>query len=78
MDETALDPSASMSIILGPGLLFGLMLLAAIIGGFAARFVHIPRVVGFLVAGVGLRFALQALVDPAGGEEPVLESAYRR
>ena len=43
----------------GSGLLFGLMLIAAIGGGYAARFVHIPRVVGFLVGGLGLRLVLQ-------------------
>jgi Kef-type K+ transport system membrane component KefB/CBS domain-containing protein len=50
----------------GPGLLFGLMLLAAIAGGYAARLLHVPRVIGFLFAGV----ALKALLGGAyGGAE---------
>ena len=43
-----------IGVVPGPGLLFGLILLAAIIGGFAARSVHVPRVVGFLIAGLAL------------------------
>jgi CBS domain-containing protein/Kef-type K+ transport system membrane component KefB len=45
--------------------LFGLMLVSAIVGGYAARLVHVPRVVGFLLAGVALRVLLYALLDAA-------------
>ena len=45
---------------LDPGLLLGLLLLAAIVGGYSARLLRIPRVVGFLVAGVVLRCILTA------------------
>jgi len=38
-----------------PGMLFGLMLLAALLGGYAAHFCRVPRVVGFFLAGVALR-----------------------
>jgi len=38
-----------------PVLLLAFMLLAGIAGGYAARFIRIPRVVGFLVAGVILK-----------------------
>ena len=60
-----------------PGLLFGLMLLAAIAGGYAARWVHVPRVVGFLVGGVALRQLLLFLLVPEAGEhqEQLLNSA---
>ena len=33
-----------LGVVPGTGMLFGLMLLAAIAGGFAARWVHVPRV----------------------------------
>jgi Kef-type K+ transport system membrane component KefB/CBS domain-containing protein len=42
------------------------LLVAAIVGIRIARFSHIPRVVGYLVMGIGLHFALRALM---GGEE---------
>jgi len=50
-----------LATIPGPGLLFGLMLLAAIIGGHAARWLHVPRVVGFLVGGALLHATLNAI-----------------
>jgi len=50
-----------LATIPGPGLLFGLMLLAAIIGGYAARWLHVPRVVGFLVGGAVLHETLCAV-----------------
>jgi Kef-type K+ transport system membrane component KefB/predicted transcriptional regulator len=42
-----------------PALLAALMLLAAIVGGYAAAFCHVPRVVGYLLAGVALHYALR-------------------
>jgi len=51
----------------GAGLLFGLMLLAAIVGGAVARRVHVPRVIGYLLGGVVLRALLGALLVPAEG-----------
>jgi len=42
----------------GPGLLFGFLLLAAIVGGHAARLMHVPRVVGYLVGGAVLHTIL--------------------
>ncbi len=62
-----------LAAIPGPGLIFGLMLVAAIVGGHAARFGHIPRVVGFLVGGIGLRAALSAAV--ASGEDDAARQA---
>lgn len=56
-------------MIPGPGLLFGLMLLAAIVGGYAARSVHIPRVVGFLLGGVALNLLLAWLFGTGGNVE---------
>ncbi len=57
-----LSGSAFLAVIPGPGLLFGLMLTAAIGGGYAARLVHIPRVVGFLLGGVSLQWGLSELL----------------
>ena len=51
----------------GPGLLFGLMLVSAIVGGYGARLVHIPRVVGFVLGGFGLRAVLYDVLDVEEG-----------
>jgi Kef-type K+ transport system membrane component KefB/CBS domain-containing protein len=54
---------------LGPGLLFGLMLIAALIGGHIARSIHVPRVIGFLLGGVALRGLLyDLLASEEGGD----------
>lgn len=44
--------------MLNPGLLLGFMLVAAIVGGGLARAARIPKVVGYLLGGVGLRYLL--------------------
>lgn len=54
--------SGPLAVVPGPGLLFGLMLLAAIVGGHASRSLHIPRVVGYLAGGVVLRLVLSAAI----------------
>lgn len=72
------DTSANLlGIIPGPGLLFGLMLVAAIVGGYAARLIHLPRVVGFLLGGVALRALLYAAFGATdhGPERQALEAA---
>jgi CBS domain-containing protein len=51
-----------LSVVPGSGLLFGLMLAAAIGGGYAARALRVPRVVGYLLAGAGLKLLLQWLL----------------
>ncbi len=51
-----------LGVVPGPGLLFGLMLLAAIVGGHLARWFHAPRVIGFVLGGVALRVILHELV----------------
>ncbi len=51
-----------LSVVPGSGLLFGLMLAAAIGGGYAARALRVPRVVGYLLAGAGLKLLLQGLL----------------
>lgn len=73
-DRFCLLPSL-LGVVPGPGLLFGLMLLAAIGGGFVARFLHIPRVIGFLAGGIILRVVLSTLLDPVGGRSTALEAA---
>ncbi|MHC4092915.1 MAG: hypothetical protein ACYSVY_22015, partial [Planctomycetota bacterium] len=75
MDGAGTGMPALLGVIPGSGLLFGLMLLAAIVGGFVARSVHVPRVVGFLVGGVVLRAILYALLDPVGGDSAALATA---
>ena len=55
----------------GPGLLFGLMLLAAIVGGYAAKSVHAPRVIGYLLGGLGLRWALLTILPAMGPESAI-------
>lgn len=65
-------------VVPSSGLLFGLMLVAAIVGGHAARFVRIPRVVGFLLGGAVLQAVLSALLDgaePEGGGQTLEEAA---
>ena len=60
---------ATLGTVPGTGLLFGLMLVVAIVGGYAARSAHIPRVVGFLVVGVVLRGMIEWLLVP-GADSP--------
>lgn len=59
------------------GLLFGLMLAAAIAGGYLAGLLRIPRVVGYLFAGVALREVLGRLlhIEPSGASADELAAA---
>ncbi len=56
----------------GPGMMFGLLLGAAIIAGHLARMVRIPRIVGYLLAGTALHaivhFAYDAVPDSANAQ----------
>ena len=45
------------------------MLAAAVLGGYAARWAKLPRVVGYLLFGVGLKLVLHRLLDPAQSAE---------
>lgn len=61
-----------------PALLLGLMLLAAIVGGYAARLGRTPRVVGYLVAGLALRWVVLAYLnrgEPSGDAVAAVEEA---
>ncbi len=60
-----------LAVMPGPGLLFGLMLLAAIVGGYAAKSVHAPRVIGYLLGGLGLRWALLTILPAIGPESAI-------
>ena len=53
------------------------MLLAAIVGGYGARWLHVPRVVGYLIGGAVLRVILHSLVvtDDGGVAERQLQYA---
>ena len=57
-----------LGAIPGSALLFGLMLVAAIAGGYVAHIARIPRVVGYLLAGVALKTLLHYYldIDPTG------------
>ena len=61
MTVVATASSPAIGLSLDSGLLLGLLLLAAIVGGSSARLLRIPRVVGYLVSGVVLRFVLTAV-----------------
>jgi CBS domain-containing protein len=62
-------------VIPGPGLLFGLLLGAAIVAGYLARMVRVPRVVGYLLAGAAVNALLHSLLDAAPGSETYQELA---
>jgi CBS domain-containing protein len=53
------------------------MLLAAIVGGHVAHWIHFPRVIGFVVGGAVLRAVLYAVVGPdhVGGAAQALDDA---
>ncbi len=72
---SAVSAPPAVALIPSPELLFGLMLAAALIGGYLARAVRVPRVVGFLLAGVVLHVALGALAG--GGEDGESARALR-
>lgn len=59
---------AILAVVPQPGLLFGFMLAAAVLGGYAARWARVPRVVGYLVSGVVLNLAVHGLVRHEGAE----------
>lgn len=51
--------------LVGPGLLLALVLLAAVAGGYAARWMRLPQVVGYLAAGLLLRYAVVGVLGPS-------------
>ncbi len=57
----------------GPGLLFGLLLLASIICGLCAKRIRVPKVVGYLLAGIAVKLLmewyLRALDPQLDGEQ---------
>ncbi|MBN1490906.1 MAG: CBS domain-containing protein, partial [Phycisphaerae bacterium] len=55
------------ALVPAPGLLLGLMLLAALVGGRAARLIRLPRVVGYMLAGVALKMVLAWYLARSGG-----------
>ena len=58
-----------MELIRDPAVFLALLLIAAIVGGLAATFARVPRVVGYLLIGVVLRAGLDLLQAGAGGHE---------
>ncbi len=69
--------STNLSPALSPALLFGFMLMAAIIGGTISRRFHIPRVVGYLLAGVILRQLVNTLSNAPCTEAVIPLQAIR-
>ncbi len=68
--------AASHDEITASGALLALILLAAVLGGLGARTIRVPKVVGFLVAGVVLRvFVVQAIGNSEVGEHAVVIAA---
>ncbi len=65
-DQMLAHHGIALASVPGPGLLFGLLLAAAITGGLAARALRIPRVVGYLAAGAMLKLMLYWLLDIGG------------
>lgn len=63
-----------MARLTDPALLAGLMLLAAIMGGYAGTLVRVPRVVGYLVGGVLLHHLL-AFLEGGGVASAALSAA---
>jgi CBS domain-containing protein/Kef-type K+ transport system membrane component KefB len=63
----------------GPGLLFGLLLAGAIIGGYIAHILRLPRVVGYLAAGTLVHVLLTWLwgIEPGVPHEAELAAAAR-
>ncbi len=71
METAASNLWPVLGMVPSSGLLFGLMLVAAIVGGYSARLVHVPRVVGFLLGGLALRAMLHGLLVPDDGDGSV-------
>lgn len=62
---------ASSSYVPPPGLLLGLMLFIGIAFGFIARFIRLPRVIGYLTAGMVLKLCVAGyLMNIGGGATP--------
>ncbi|MFQ5590621.1 MAG: CBS domain-containing protein [Phycisphaerae bacterium] len=62
MEPTAPCVGVIVAVAPGPGLLFGLMLLAAIVGGHLAHWLHLPRVIGLVAGGAALRVLLYGVL----------------
>lgn len=58
-----------LAYVPGPGMLFGLLLGAAIIAGYLARMVRIPRIVGYLLAGATVHTIVHFAYDAPSGSE---------
>ena len=69
MDSTVPDSSLITSVGGSPAFLLGAFLLVAFVGGHAAHFFHLPRVIGFLLAGVLLRAILWSVAGVGHDEE---------
>ena len=77
LSSESLQSCFTVGVVPDTGLLFGLLLVFAIAGGYTAHALRIPRVVGYLLAGVGLKMALPAMlgIDPHGEQGVELAAA---
>ncbi len=70
--------NAMHELVPSPGLLLGLMLFIGIGFGFAARFLRLPRVIGYLVAGIVLKLVVAGFIlntiDTDGAPAPAHET----
>jgi Kef-type K+ transport system membrane component KefB/predicted transcriptional regulator len=68
-------PNLLLGTVPGTGLLFGLLLVAALIAGYLAHMFRVPRVVGYLAAGAIMRLVLDAALHIEPGTERAAELA---
>jgi len=64
-----LDHLGLLAHVPGPGMMFGLLLGAAIIAGYLARLARIPRIVGYLLAGATVYTGIHFVYDAPSGSE---------
>lgn len=64
-----LAAGSAQHALIEPGFLLGLMLLAAFAGAALARAIHLPRVIGFLVAGIALKLLIAVIASGLGNTD---------
>lgn len=67
LDFTESPGTLCLGASAAPGLLFGMMLLGAVVCGYLARLMHVPRVVGYLIAGILLKLAVGLVAGQSEG-----------
>jgi len=77
LNTITIQHGLTLGIVPGTGLLFGLLLAAAIMGGYAAHTLRVPRIIGYLLAGVGVKILLPVLlgIEPGSDQASALAAA---